>query len=62
MLFGPQGEKDLNLLILVKKHKFELDCSIHSRNRINIKVKSVEKFVKLVEPYIEESMKYKIIT
>ena len=56
------SEKDLNLLILVLKHKFELDCSIHSRNRIYIKVKSVKFFVKLVEPYIEESMKYKIIT
>jgi hypothetical protein len=56
------SEKDLKLLLLVLKNKFDLDCSIHSRNRIYIKVKSVKNFVALVEPFIEESMKYKIKT
>lgn len=54
------SDKDLSLLLLVLKNKFGLDCSMHSRNRIYIKVKSAKIFCDLVEPHIEESMKYKL--
>lgn len=54
------SDQDLKLLLEVLRVKFGLECNLHSRNRIYIVTSSVPKFVELVKPYIEESMKYKI--
>jgi len=54
-------------LVAALKSKFDLDCSIHTRNdRINkpyliyVKANSVNKFVALVKPHMQPSMLYKL--
>ena len=54
------SDQDLNLLLEVLRVKFELKCSLHSRNRIYIWSSSIPRFVELIKPHIEDSMKYKI--
>nr|UEV87061.1 hypothetical protein [Grifola frondosa] len=54
------SDQDLNLIIEVLRVKFGLKCRLHSRNRIYIWAISIPKFVELVKPHIEFSIKYKI--
>lgn len=54
------AKADLELLVNVLTNKFGLNCTIQSRNRIYITVKSAAKFIQLIEPYIVDSMRYKI--
>jgi hypothetical protein len=51
---------EITQLIQVLHAKFDLKCSLHSRNRIYIWSKSTPKFITTVTPFIVESMKYKI--
>jgi hypothetical protein len=59
--------EEVCLLVEALKSKFDLDCSIHTRNdRINkpyliyVKSNSVSKFVNLVKPHMHPSMSYKL--
>lgn len=51
---------DLNLLKLALKNNWNLDCSIHSRNRLYIKAHSKKDFIDLVKPYFHPTMLYKL--
>ncbi|VEU23889.1 DEKNAAC105078, partial [Brettanomyces naardenensis] len=54
--------KELILLINVFNIKFNLNCILHkskNRNTIYIKLESVKKLYKYIEPYLIEDMKYK---
>lgn len=51
---------EVSQLIQVLYDKFELKCSLHSRNRIYIWTKSTPKFINMITPFMEESMKSKI--
>nr|YP_010130213.1 LAGLIDADG endonuclease [Clavaria fumosa]QPZ51115.1 LAGLIDADG endonuclease [Clavaria fumosa] len=57
--------KEVELLKLVLKENFSLDCTIqqHKINqyRLNIRTKSVPHFKELVNPYFYDSMKHKLI-
>jgi len=53
----------LEELFIIKeffKNKFNIDVSIHSKKVVYIKTHSAHTFKKLIEPYIIESMKYKL--
>ena len=50
----------IELLINALKINFDLNCSIHSRNRIYIPVKETYKFRVIVEPNFCEKFKYKL--
>lgn len=58
--------KDLYLLQKMLKHNFSIDTTLQKTSNIGyyiyIRTKSVPYFIKLVSPYIHESMKYKIVT
>jgi hypothetical protein len=51
---------ELDLLVKALKNKFDLDTSIHSRNRIYIKSNSKDRFIQLVKPHFHNSMLYKL--
>jgi len=53
-------ENDVRRLIKVLNEKFGLNCTWHNTNRIYIPVKSAKEFCKIVYPYIEEGMLYKV--
>jgi LAGLIDADG DNA endonuclease family len=40
--------------------KYNLNCSLHSRNRIYIWASSVPSFISIIKPHIVPSMLYKI--
>ena len=52
--------EDVQLLINVLQNKFDLKCSIHSRNRIYVWVSSIKQLSNIVQPYVHNSMSYKI--
>jgi hypothetical protein len=52
---------ELKLLQAALKDNWDLDTSIHSRNRLYINACSKDKFVELVKPYFHSSMLYKIV-
>ena len=57
--------KDENLsLIKILKYKFNLDCTLHKREkikyRIYIKANAMSTFKNLVAPYFHSSMLYKL--
>jgi hypothetical protein len=56
---------EVELLVLILKNKFCIDCTIQqfkpNQYKINIRTKSVPIFKELVSPYFHDSMKYKII-
>lgn len=60
--FNTNGFERIHVEILTKVlfNKFNLKCSIHSRNRIFIWKNSVPQLISLIEPYIVPSMLYKI--
>lgn len=47
-------------LIEILKSKFDIDCTLQKDNVIYIRTKSIQKFNSLIEPYIIDSMRYKI--
>lgn len=51
---------DLHLLVSAFKNKWNLDCSIHSRNRLYIKANSKNDFINLVKPHFHLTMLYKL--
>jgi len=51
---------DVKLLGGVLKDNWDLDTSIHSRNRLYINASSKNKFIELVKPHFHSSMLYKI--
>lgn len=53
-------KEDVLRLINVLETKYNLQCSLHSRNRIYIKTKSAKEFINIVEPYIHSDMSYKL--
>jgi hypothetical protein len=53
--------KDVKLLQAALKENWDLDTSIHSRNRLYINASSKDKFIELVKPHLHSSMLYKII-
>jgi hypothetical protein len=53
--------KDVKLLQASLKDNWNLNTSIHSRNRLYINASSKEKFIELVKPHFHSSMLYKII-
>lgn len=52
---------DVKLLQAALKDNWDLDTSIHSRNRLYINSSSKNKFIELVKPHFHSSMLYKII-
>ena len=61
-------KEEVLLLINVLKNKFDLNCSIHTRNdKINkpyliyIKADSWNKFKSLIEPYVIPHFAYKLV-
>lgn len=54
------SKEDLNKYIFLLKEKYNLNCSLQHNNRIYIKNSSKELFKNIVNPYICESMKYKL--
>jgi len=48
------------LLVDAIKSKFDLNCTIHSNNRIYIPSKEMAKFRTLVEPHFLTEFKYKL--
>ena len=53
--------EDVKLLQGVLKDNWDLETSIHSRNRLYIKSSSREKFIELVKPHFHSTMLYKLI-
>ena len=51
---------EIELLIKVLKTNFNLNCSMHSRNRIYIPSKDINNFKGLVSPYFCSKFKYKL--
>lgn len=54
----------INELIVAKqilKSRFNLDYTIHKENSLYLKVRSIDLFKHLVDPYVIPSMKYKLI-
>lgn len=51
---------EVELLIKVLKTNFDLNCSMHSRNRIYIPTKDIDKFKGLVSPYFCSKFNYKL--
>ena len=56
--FSPSCTK---LLLDALKSKFDLNCTIHSRNRIYIPAKEMLKFKQIVTPHFLNKFKYKLI-
>ena len=59
--------KEINLLTHILKYKFDLDCTMQSKNigtkvkyAINIKKNSIPKLKNLIMPYLDKSMVYKL--
>jgi hypothetical protein len=50
----------LKFLTKVNFNKFNLNCSVQSRNRIYIWKNSVPQLISIIEPYIVPSLLYKI--
>jgi hypothetical protein len=46
-------KNDVERLIAILNKKFELNCTLHSNNRIYISVKSAVKFCQIVTPHME---------
>lgn len=55
------GNSGVELLVDTMKSNFNINCSIHSRNRIYISSKELHKFKQIVTPYFLSSFKYKLI-
>lgn len=53
--------EDVKLLQAVLYDNWELETSIHSRNRIYIRSSSKNKFLSLIRPHFHDSMLYKIV-
>ncbi len=53
-------KKDISRLIDILTDKYGLECSLHSRNRIYIKVRSSSQFINIIRPYIHTGMAYKL--
>lgn len=51
---------DVELLSKMMKEKLDLEILVSQKNRIRIKSKSIPKFFQLIEPFIHESLKYKL--
>lgn len=51
---------DIKLLQAAFKSNWDIDTSIHSRNRLYINSSSKSKFIQLVQPHFHSSMLYKI--
>jgi len=47
-------------LIKILKDRYQLDCSLHSNNRIYIRAASMPRLRSIVLPYMDSSMLYKI--
>nr|YP_009240566.1 LAGLIDADG endonuclease [Pyronema omphalodes]AMO66538.1 LAGLIDADG endonuclease [Pyronema omphalodes] len=54
------AKNDVERLIAILNKKFELNCTLHSNNRIYIPVKSAVKFCQIVTPHMEPGMLYKV--
>jgi hypothetical protein len=57
--------QEVELLSLVLKDQFNLDCTIQNRKdtnqyKLNIRTKSVPLFKSIISPYFHESMRYKL--
>ena len=53
-------KEDTLRLIDVLQTKYNIKCSLHSRNRIYIWTKSTEAFIGMVKPYVHSNMAYKL--
>ncbi len=54
------SKEDCNNFIVFLKNKYNIESSLQHNNKIYIKNKSKENFKILIQPYICESMKYKL--
>lgn len=54
------SKKDNNFLVKSLKEKFHINSFINNRNRIRLRKRSAERFFKLIEPFIHETMRYKL--
>ena len=52
---------EVELLMNALKTNFDLNCFIHSRNRIYIPAKEMLKFKQIVTPHFLNKFKYKLI-
>jgi hypothetical protein len=54
-------KSDIELLVNTMNSNFNINCTIHSRNRIYISSKELPKFKQIVTPYFLTKFKYKLI-
>ena len=60
------SQKSIQILIIILKNKFDLNCSVHTKNkekkqyRIYIPNSSMNRLRSLVKPYLHPSFDYKL--